>query len=140
MVVPGEILDRYRNANSGQMFGYSLGVLAGLYDMAAIIKNAGIEAYAYRGSHGQSIEMSTQYYACYGKCAGFSKVVTAEDCHSCPDYQQYVGQIVNGLGTVILMGAERFPENQTITSLEAGAREDARRILTDAIRFGRWRD
>jgi len=68
VVAPGEILDRYRNLNSGQAFGYSLGVLGGLFDMADIMKNAGFDAYDYRGAHKQSIEMTTQYYACYGRC------------------------------------------------------------------------
>jgi hypothetical protein len=140
VVAPGEILDRYRDLNTGQMFGYTMMVLGDLYDMAEIMRNSGFDAYAYRGAHQQSIEMSTQYYACYGKGAGFGKVVTPENSRSCPDYQQYVGQIVNGLGTVILLGADQFPKNPTITGVDAGAREDARREVLDAIRFGRWRD
>jgi len=140
VVAPGEILDRYRDLNTGQMFGYTMMVLGDLYDMAEIMRNSGFDAYAYRGAHQQSIEMSTQYYACYGKGAGFGKVVTPENSRSCPDYQQYVGQIVNGLGTVILLGAYQFPKNPTITGVDPGAREDARREVLDAIRFGRWRD
>ena len=140
MVAPGEILDRYRDLNTGQMFGYTMMVLGDLYDMAAIMKNSGFDAYAYRGPHQQSIQLSTQYYACYGKGAGFGKIVTPENSRSCADYQQYNGQIVNGLGTVILLGADQFPQDTTITALDAGAREDARREVLDAIRFGRWRD
>jgi hypothetical protein len=37
VVAPGEILDRYRNANTGQAFGYTLGVLAGLFNMADLM-------------------------------------------------------------------------------------------------------
>jgi hypothetical protein len=137
VVAPGEILDRYRNDNSGQAFGYSLGVLGGLFD---IMKNAGFDAYDYCGAHKQSIEMTTQYYACYGRYVGFGKTVTANNARSCPDYQQYVGQIVNGLGTDIVMGAYRFKDNAAITELEAAAKAAAGRYLLDAIRFGRWRD
>lgn len=140
VVAPGEILDRYRNDNWGQAFGYSLGVLGGLFDMADIMKNAGFDAYDYRGAHQQSIEMTTEYYACYGKNVGFGKTVTANNARSCPDYRQYVGQIVNGLGTDIVMGAYRFPDNAAITEREAAARAAAGRYLLDPIRFGRWRD
>jgi hypothetical protein len=140
VVAPGEILDRYRNANSGQAFGYSLGVLGGIFDIAGIMKNAGFDAYDYRGPHKQSIEMATQYYACYGTYVGFGKTVTANNARSCPDYQQYVGQIVNGLGIDVVMGAFHFPNNAAITVLGAAAKAAAGRDLLDAIRFGRWRD
>jgi hypothetical protein len=49
--------------------------------------------------------------------------VTADNGRSCVDYQQYIGQIVNGLGTDILMGAYRFPDNSAITEVEPGARK-----------------
>jgi len=140
VVAPGEIEDRYRNANAGQSFGYTLGVLAGLFNMAALMKNAGYDAFEYRGTHRQSIEMATQYYACYGKNAGFKKTVTADDARACPDYQQYIGQIVNGLEPDIVMGAYRFPGNSVITELEPAARAAAGAEVLDAIRFGRWRD
>jgi hypothetical protein len=140
IVSPGEIEDRYRNLNSGQAFGYSLGVLSGLYNDAEMMKNAGIDAYGYRGAHHQSIEMATQYYACYGKYVGFKKTVTADNARVCPDYQQYIGQIVNGLETDILIGAYRFPGNTAITELETAAKAGAGRDLLDPIRFGHWRD
>jgi hypothetical protein len=140
VVAPGEIEDRYRNANAGQGFGYTLGVLAGLFEMSDLMKNAGFDAVGYRGTHRQSIEMATQYYACYGKNAGFKKTVTADNARACPDYQQYIGQIVNGLETDIVMGAYRFPENSVITELEPAAKAAAGADVLDAIRFGRWRD
>ena len=140
VVAPGEIEDRYRNANAGQGFGYTLGVLAGLFEMSDLMKNAGFDAFGYRGTHQQSIEMATQYYACYGKNAGFKKTVTADNARACPDYQQYIGQIVNGLETDIVMGAYRFPRNTAITDLEAEAKAAAGADVLDAIRFGRWRD
>jgi hypothetical protein len=139
-VAPGEIEDRYRNANAGQGFGYPLGVLAGLFEMSDLMKNAGFDALRYRGTHQQSIEMATQYYACYGRNVGFKKTVTADNARACPDYQQYIGQIVNGLETDIVMGAYRFPGNTSITDLEAAAKAGAGADLLDAIRFGRWRD
>lgn len=138
MVAPGEIEDRYRNATAAQAFGYSLGVLGGLYSDAEMMKIAGIDAYGYRGAHHQSIEMATQYYACYGKHVGFKKTVTADNARACSDYQQYIGQIVNGLEIDIVMGAYRFPGNTAITELEAAGKADAGRDLLDAIRFGRW--
>jgi hypothetical protein len=140
VVAPGEIADRYRNANAGQAFGYTLGVLTLLFNMADLMGNAGYDAFAYRGTHRQSIEMATQYYACYGESAGFKKSVTADNARGCPDYQQYVGQIVNGLEMDIVMGAYRFPGNSVITELEVAAKAAAGADVLDAIRFGRWRD
>ena len=140
VVAPGEIEDRYRNHNASQGFGYPLGVLAGLYNMAELMENAGFDAYGYRGSHKQSIEMATRYYACYGKYVGFKKTVTADNARACPDYPQYIGQSVSGLEINLVMGAYRFPGNSLITELEAAAKAAAGADLLDAIRFGRWRD
>jgi hypothetical protein len=140
VVAPGEIEDRYRNANTGQAFGYTLGVLSGLFSAADLMKNAGYDAFAYRGTHRQSIEMATQYYACYGTTAGFKKIVTAENARPCSDYQQYIGQIVNGLEPDIVMGAYHFPGNSAITELETAAKAAAGPDVLDAIRFGRWRE
>jgi hypothetical protein len=84
--------------------------------------------------------MATQYYACYGKNAGFKKKVTSENARACPDYQQYVGQVVNGLELDIVMGAYRFPGNSAITELEPAAKAAAGADVLDAIRFGRWRN
>ncbi len=140
VVAPGEIEDRYRNHNAAQGFGYTLAVLAGLYNMADVIENAGFDAYGYRGSHGQSIEIATQYYNCYGKYAGFQKTVTADNARACSDYQQYIGQVVSGLEMDIVMGAYRFPANSVITELEPAAKAAAGADVLDAIRFGRWRD
>jgi hypothetical protein len=82
----------------------------------------------------------TQYYACYGKNAGFKKPVTADNARACADYQQYIGQIVNGLETDIVMGAYRFPENSAISELEPAAKAGLGADVLDAIRFGRWRN
>jgi hypothetical protein len=139
VVAAGEIEDRYRNHNASQGFGYTLGVLAGLYDMADLMENAGFDAYGYRGAHKQSIEIATQYYACYGKYVGFKKTVTADDARACPDYQQYVGQIVSGLEINIVMGANHFPRNAAIAGLEEAAKAGAGGDLLDTIRFGHWR-
>jgi len=140
VVAPGEIEDRYRNANPAQGFGYTLGVLADFYTMTDLMKKAGFNVLSYRGSHGQSVEMATDYYACYGKHVGFKKPVTADNARACPDYQQYIGQIVNGLETDIVMGAYHFPQDAAITELEATAKKGAGANLLDPLRFGRWRD
>jgi hypothetical protein len=140
VVAPGEIEDRYRNANPAQGFGYTLGVLADFYAMADLMKNAGFDVLSYRGRHGQSVEMAADYYACYGKYVGFKKCVTADNARACSDYQQYIGQIVNGLETVIVMGAYHFPQDSALTELEASAKKGAGANLLDPIRFGWWRD
>ena len=147
IVAPGEIEDRYRNANRLQGIGYPMGTLEHLYNVAEIMKKAGIDAYGYRGRHRQSIELATQYYACFAKHVGFRKVVTPENGRDCPDFQQYVGQTVNDVDTVILMGAYRFPENVAITELDAAAKAEKAKAsnasvleAVDPVRFGHWRD
>jgi hypothetical protein len=65
---------------------------------------------------------------------------TADNARACADYQQYIGQIVNGLEINIVMGASRFPGNVAITDLQAPAKAAAGHNLLDAIRFGRWQD
>jgi hypothetical protein len=77
MAAGGEINDRYRHDNPAQTIGYPMGSLQGLYMAAEIMKNAGLNAYTYRGAHGQSLEMATRYYACFAKYVGFAKFITA---------------------------------------------------------------
>jgi len=136
----GRVEDRYRSSSPAQAFGYTSGVLADLYHMTDLLKNAGFDTLGYRGTDSQSIEMAAQYCACYGKYVGFKKPVTAGNARACPNYQQYVGQIVNGLETGILMGAVHFPRNAAITELEVKARSGAGINLIDPLHFGRWRD
>jgi hypothetical protein len=139
VVAPGEIDDRFRNANALQGIGYSMGTLEHLFAAADIMKLAGLDAYSYRGAHKQSIEMATQYYACYAKSAGFKKTVTAEQARACSDYPQYIGKVVNDAEPSILMGTSRFPGNTAITGLDAAAKaESLRDASVDTIRFGRW--
>jgi len=140
IVAPGEIEDRYRNANKEQAFGYTLGLLAELYNTAEMFRIAGFGAYGYRGSHHQSIEMATQYYACFGKHPGLGETVTAGNARACPDYQQYIGQVVHALEPVILIGSSRFPQNTAITELEDPAKTNAAKSSIDVLRFGKWRD
>ena len=128
------------DCNPAQGFGYTLGVLADFYTMTDLMKKAGFSVLSYRGSHGQSVEMATDYYACYGKYVGFKKPVTADYARACPNYQQYIGQIVNGLETNIVMGAYHFPQDAAITEPEATAKKGAGANLLDPLRFGRWRD
>lgn len=140
-VAPGEVNDRYRNATPLQGIGYPVGSVEWLFAEAEVIKVAGLDAYGYRGFRGQSIEMATQYYACYAKYAGFYKTVTAENARSCPNYQQYIGKIVNGVEDLILTGALRFPENKAITELEDAAKAMAtQQDALDPLTFGRWRN
>jgi hypothetical protein len=141
VVAPGEINDRYRNLNPLQSIGYAMGTLQSMYGAAEVMRIAGIDAYAYRGTHQQSIEMATQYYACYAQHVGFYNIVTPDAARACPDYQQYVGKVVNDVESAILIGAYRFPGNVAITALDAGAKvQAARRDVLDSIRFGRWRN
>jgi hypothetical protein len=141
-VAPGEIADRGRNANPGQGIGYPMFTLERLFDAAEVLRIAGFDIYGYRGAHQQSIEMATQYYACYAKGAGFYKVVTPENSRACPNAAQYYGKLVNAVDRIVLVGAYRFPQNASITGLEADARSPASSgaFATDAILFGKWRD
>src|SRR5258708_35956690 len=84
---------------------------------AEILKNAGLDAYGYRGAHGQSIEMATQYYACLAKYAGFLAMVTKENSGQCPDARQYWGMVVNAVQPNILIGPYPFPPRQCLTDL-----------------------
>jgi hypothetical protein len=144
VVAPGEIEDRYRNANRLQGFGYTMGTLEHLFNAAEIMKQAGIDAFGYRGAHRQSIELAAQYYACFAKHVGFYQTVTGENARECADYQQYIGQLVNDVDTAILMGAYWFPDNAAITAVEVEARAAKAKAspleALDPVRFGRWRN
>jgi hypothetical protein len=113
-----------------------------LIDSAELLRNAGFDAYAYRGRHKQSLESALQYYACLASGAGFSSVVTKDNCRFCPNWAQYDGKIVNGVDRMVLVGADRFKANAAITTLEAAAQTPASSgpFATDAILFGKWRD
>jgi hypothetical protein len=139
---PGEIADRFRNAKSGQGVGYPMFTLERLLDSAEILRHAGFDPYAYRGRHGQSLEMALQYYACLAAGAGFDKTITSENAGRCPNAAQYYGRLVNGVDRMILMGAQRFPVAAALTDLEPRARDVARNgaFADDAILFGKWRD
>jgi len=141
-VAPGEIDDRYRNDSPGKGIGYAMFTLERLYDAAEVLRNAGFDPYGYRGYHKQSLEMATAYYACFAKSAGFNRTITAENHDSCADAAQYIGQIVNGVDRMVLIGALRFPNNNSITSVEAAAKKIASSgvFSLDPILFGRWRD
>ena len=52
IVAPGEIDDRFRNSNRAQGIGYSMGTLGMLAEMAELLRNAGFNAYGYRGVSG----------------------------------------------------------------------------------------
>jgi hypothetical protein len=142
VVAPGEINDRLRNYTALQGIGYPIFTLEHLFSVAEIVRIAGFDAYGYRGFRQQSVEMATQYYSCYAKNVGFYKTVTAEAARSCPDYQQYLGKVVNSVEDVILIGAYRFPTNASITTLETAAKAatSSSGFSTDAILFGKWRD
>jgi hypothetical protein len=112
IVAAGEINDRYRHANPAQTIGY------------------------------QSLEMATDYYACFAKYAGFAKFITAENSRKCPDAQQYYGVIVNGVGENVLIGAYRFPNDDDLIALDASAKAElAISVFSlEPILFGKWRD
>jgi hypothetical protein len=139
---PGEIADRFRNAEPGKGIAYAMFTLERLFDAAELMRNAGFDPYNYTGRHHQSIEMAMQYYACYAKGAGFYKTITAENSSSCPNAAQYYGRTVNSVDRMLLIGAEKFSGNAAITGLEAAAQQTASTgaFSTDAILFGKWRD
>lgn len=142
IVAPGEVQDRYRNKGLLQTFGYPMFTLERLINSAEILRIAGFAPYQYRGNHKQSIEMALQYYACYGKTPGFYATVSLENARACPNYAQYYGKIVNGVDANELIGAYRFPENQSITAVEDAAKDrvSSGAFALDAILFGKWRD
>jgi hypothetical protein len=142
IVAAGEINDRYRNSNPSQGMGYPMGSLQGLYMQAELLGLAGYGAYGYRGAHGQSIEMATRYYACFAKTAGFRQTITAENASACPDAQQYVGKVVNGVDVNVVIGAYRFPDDAALTELAAGAKTSASigPYSLEPILFGKWQD
>ena len=139
-VAPGEVEDRCRHGNPAQAFGYTTGVLADFLVTGDMLKNAGFDAFRYRGARGQTIQLSVDYYSCYGKTPGFKQTVTSENARTCSDYQEYIGQVVNGLETVDVMAAYHFPQDPLLNDLVARAKTGAGPNLIDPIRFGRWRD
>jgi hypothetical protein len=140
VVAPGEINDRFRNATVDQGIGYPMGTLEWLYMTAEVLRLAGYEPFAYRGTHRQTLEMATQYYACYAKAVGFDETITADAAKACPDHEQYVGKVVNDVETNVVMGAYRFPSNRAIVEVEAAAKAASLHDGLDSVRFGRWRD
>jgi hypothetical protein len=137
-VAPGEIEDRYRHANPEQGVSYPMFSLEDLYFDGLILKHAGFDLAAYRGRHGQSLQMATDYYACFAKSAGPGKQITSVNAKSCPDFEQYLGQNVSDAEKNMLLGAWEFPQDKTLTELvpAAEARPDGRAL--DAIQFGLW--
>jgi hypothetical protein len=142
VVAPGEVQDRYRNVGLLQTFGYPMFSLERMIDAAEVLRNAGFDPYAYRGNHGQSIEMAIQYYACYGKTPGFYKSVSRDNASDCPNHEQYNGKVVNGVDANVVVGGFRFPQNSAIVAAESAAKQASANgaFALDAILFGKWRD
>nr|WP_294502813.1 hypothetical protein [uncultured Rhodopila sp.] len=139
---PGEINDRYRNANPYQGFGYSMGTLEWLYDIAEILRHAGFDAYAFRGSYGQSIEMATEYYACYATAVGFGNAIVAQKAAACPNFEQYAGKIISGAEGIFMRSAIHYPGDSRMSRLEELAKMSALSANSgpDAVLFGQWRN
>ena len=93
-----------------------MGSLQWLYMAAELMENTGLNPYAHRGAHGQSLRMATDYYACFAKYAGFTKVITAQNSSDCPDAMQYFAVVVNGVEPNVLIGAYRFPEDNELSA------------------------
>jgi hypothetical protein len=142
IVAAGEINDRYRHDNPSQTIGYPMGSLQWLYMAAELMENTGLNPYAHRGAHGQSLRMATDYYACFAKYAGFTKVITAQNSSDCPDAMQYFAVVVNGVEPNVLIGAYRFPEDNELSALGASAKASAARsaLPPEPILFGKWRE
>jgi hypothetical protein len=140
VVAPGEVVDRIRNESPLNSIGYSVGVLRSLIGASEILRLSGFDSFAYHGSRRQSIEMAVQYYACFGREAGFYKTVTLSNSSACADVAQYDGKIVNDVDRVVIYGAYRFPDNSSIANLEASAKIASRQFPLDTLVFGRWHD
>jgi len=54
--------------------------------------------------------------------------------------QQYLGKIVNEVDVAIIIGAQRFVQNASITELDSDAKAASLKFPLDTLRFGRWRD
>lgn len=141
-VAPGEIDDRFRNLHPQQGIGYPMFTLERIVDSAEVLKNAGFDGYGYRGTHGQSIALAIDYYACYAKGAGFGKTVTEQNSAACPNAAQYDGKVVNGVDQMVTIGAYRLPNDASLKVLELDARqaESSGPFALDGILFGKWRD
>ena len=137
-VAPGEIEDRYRNANPEQGIGYPMFTLQDLYLSAVILRNSGYDAFHYRGRHGQSIQMGTDYYACYARNAGFNKVVNAANAHACPNGEEYIGQDVNSVDGNVLFGSEAYPQDSLLHSLLPAAEAQTPDGEVLGLTFGHW--
>jgi hypothetical protein len=113
-----------------------------LVDAAEVLRFAGFDPYAYHGRRQQSIETAMEYYACFGKAAGFGKIVTAENSRSCHDAAQYIGKNVNGVDRMLTIGAYRYPRNPAIGAVELAAKlsSSSGPFSLDAILFGKWSD
>lgn len=141
-VAPGEIDDRFRNLHPQQGIGYPMFTLERIVDSAEVLKNAGFDGYGYRGTHGQSIALAIDYYACYAKGAGFGKTVTEQNSAACPNAAQYDGKVVNGVDQMVTIGAYRLPNDASLKALELDAKqaESSGPFALDGILFGKWRD
>jgi hypothetical protein len=134
---PGEVLDRYR-AKDDQPFGYSLGSLMGLVSAATILEQSGYSAYSYAGDHGETLDMSLDYYSYYFiHFASRQRVVVPDTPDSYPGYRQYVGHSVtedNGASVEgkdvlllpYLVGASIFPRDEKILAVLRAAAAAAR--------------
>ena len=142
VIAPGEINDRYRNANALQGIGYATFTLERMIDAAEVLRRAGFDPYGYRGAHGQSIQLSLDYYACFGQKPGFGQTVSPGDAASCRNGAQYLGKVVDGVDRLVVFGAGQFSADLTLDGLEPAAKVAARNgpFSTDALLFGKWRD
>ena len=97
---------------------------------AELMKIAGLNAYAYRGTHNQSPEMATDCYACFA------------NSRKCTDVRQYYGVIVNDVGENVVIGAYRFPNDDDLIELDASAKAELVNSVfsLEPILFGKWRD
>jgi hypothetical protein len=68
--------------------------------------------------------------------------VTAENSSNCPNVQQYLGSIVNGVAPTVLVAGYRFPDDGDIAALDAEAKAaSAKSVFSiEPIMFGKWRD
>lgn len=139
-VAAGEIVDRYRNASPSQAVGYPMFTLRNLYASARILHNAGFDAFGYAGGHQKSLRLATSYYACLAQSAGFGRQLTDDNAKGCEDFEQYAGNTVSEVETVILPGALHFPGSKSIVDLEPEAKTKSVDASVDPISFGQWRN
>lgn len=137
--LPGEIDDRFRNAEAAQGIGYPMFSLQRLFNAAQVMREAGLDGYGYRGPHGQSLRAAADFYACYATRVGYGTTVTERNGAGCGNLAQYVGKTASGFQQ-LLYAASVYPDDPALAAAAKAAQAVPRATIVDALNFGHWPD